>query len=771
MKKSILLVFFISLFFINIDYAKCFDITDNNNNTDITGTSGTGSATAIVNGISGAEMQGIKATVFRANGTVVPGTNSAYIIVKPGKYYSKNLCTCGNLYDFNTTDKATSTCSCSTNSNTNYIEIDGITGTTAYWGLFFSRPTALSSLLNDNNYNNLYKVLDATGYKKSDGNYNYAQGDYLIIEPLVTVSCQSFNKNIYVTGTINSLIKNNFSFFNGTACGTYQETEKVWIKPSNCKFVCEGNKYNQYGQCTTKLTQECSTPGYYKEVVKAELPQTSQFIWYYSAIAQTFKTRVTSCANSTSTGNNIPLINKKDYSGCGYNQYDLSNIIQNYKCQVVEGIYYDINGNKVSVNQYSASCGCRVVTSGGKTTYYNSNAEVTSEQGYNQTCKTCAQRVTNNIFERISLYQEYKDKAIDYRNLLNLTKTGAQACSEGNPYTLDSTCLTINSKDTFTANNMSKYTYTTDINGKTAYCNSSFDLVSNIGTSWGKVISGRAYIGGNGIQSKIATAKLTMKCYLYSNSITDADKNADPFSNLTYPSVISSINLGGQTLEYNVTSTNTIRKQNNNYMEYTKTYNVSYLIPKVNIDKITGLLANEESESTTTNYGFYSKFSDNGTTSINFNVSFGSNGSGIKVNEKDLCYYTAYPELINGDLRLQFRTIDTSNPFIGKDGVGRRVGANWCVETTNNSWDCSSNNSLVQRVIINANNSYNKDSVTPKYRFVLTPSTINKIRDYNKTVKIDEYRTKCSDGICVNTFFEKIKDSITDGKDLLLEKR
>ena len=789
MKKKLLLIPFIvlSIFFISITNIKSegVGITGNNKNTDISGGAGTGSDTTIINGINGGEMQGMKVAIYRANGTIVG--EPKYVILRNGYYTTNNFCTCGDNYNFATATKDTSLCSCTKSANMTYESIAGISGSSTsdmYWGLYFSKPSMLTELLENKEngeatYKNLFSLLYSMNYEKDDNSYKYQQGDYLIIEPLVTVSCQTWaGGSQYVTGTINALIKNDFSFYDGYQCGEYPGTKTETQK--KCKNVpdynrCKPGKAGRYG-CTEYETKEVCE---YKNVEVADNhPAKDMFRWVYSAIGQSFKTRNGSCAVSDSQLHGINFINMNDYAGCGYNRFDLSQVITEppvSACTVVtkdnQKTYYGPNKEKLTGEaQYKEKCGCREVVENGTTIYYNSNVVRTSKQEYEKSCKSCAQRVTTNPVERIGLYNEYKEASTstDYRNLLDFSKTGASACSTGEKYKINTSCLTASSTDTFTATNLSKYTYTTDVNGKVAYCNSEFKLTSNVGTYFPTVKAGMAYLGGHGVQSTLATGTLTLKCYLYNNNITQGDVNADPFSSVSYNNFVSNVSLSGQNLEATVTASNTTKNKQSNYVEYTKQFTTYYLLPKVYIDKITGMLVSGPSSNTTENYGLYSKFSDNGTVSIPFNITFGSNMKNVTVTNGNSCSYTAKAEIVVGDLNLKFRTIDTSNPFTGEDGKGRKVGANWCYNN-NETWDCSSNNPLVQSVIKNTPNSYNRNGVTPKYKFVLSPLTINAIREYNNTVPIDEYRTRCTGSVCTNTFFESISNSIIVGRDLLIK--
>ena len=116
--------------------------------------------------------------------------------------------------------------------------------------------------------------------------------------------------------------------------------------------------------------------------------------------------------------------------------------------------------------------------------------------------------------------------------------------------------------------------------------------------------------------------------------------------------------------------------------------------------------------------------------------------SSKEIESKGTCKYEIKEEIVDcpsGDceLNLEFRIINTKNPFPGKSGNGRLVGSNWCQED-----DCSNTNDTVEEVIIDANNSYNKKKTSAKYTINLTPSDILDIRKYNKTNAYDDYTIK-----------------------------
>ena len=100
------------------------------------------------------------------------------------------------------------------------------------------------------------------------------------------------------------------------------------------------------------------------------------------------------------------------------------------------------------------------------------------------------------------------------------------------------------------------------------------------------------------------------------------------------------------------------------------------------------------------------------------------------------CKYEVTNEIVkDGELNIEFRSIDTTNPF------NRNTGSNWCATTGSNQ--CKRNNDTVSEYINNKPNSYGLDKdgnrVEPKYTITLTPEDIRIIRAYNEDHKYDNY--------------------------------
>ena len=105
-------------------------------------------------------------------------------------------------------------------------------------------------------------------------------------------------------------------------------------------------------------------------------------------------------------------------------------------------------------------------------------------------------------------------------------------------------------------------------------------------------------------------------------------------------------------------------------------------------------------------------------------------------------------ENIASDTKYKFRVISLENPFPARDGSSRLPGMNWLNSKENNVFEYIVNNRGI-RYITKSNNvspeeMYNK--VKPMYTVTLTPSTMIKIRNYNKKYAYDSmYQSMSAD--------------------------
>lgn len=707
MKKN-LIILFVTLFFINIGYAKCdVKVTNDNDNSNVGGytTAGNVSTDTNLQTTYGNFLQALKLSVYDSNNNLI---KSKYLKIKFGDKTDINYYCSGKYeYDKLPSDANTSLC-ISKNSGGKFDYITGIDTETmfytsnswGYWTTYTANSESIDSIIWDegNNHYNLLAILNAMGVTPNDGYY-------LIVEPVVTVKCKN---NVY-SGTINSLMAANVSFISSG-----------YMKTNACGYSSNDN-----------------------------------FVFYYSAIAQSFKTKpaqnepartcaqkCNGCWHGTVNGKDLwPTTNKITYTGCGYNKYDLS-VLANNKC-----VYKD---NK----------------------YYGPDGKVTTKENYEKNCCSVKANSTDPV-ERIKLYNQYLNDGIYYNNLLDFTKIGNDACRAVN-YSHNKSCLAVSSTNTFSEDNLSQYTSTTEINFKKVYCNADFRLEKsdNINTpNFGTVLPGMAYLGGTSTQSKVATGTLTLTCYLY-----DAKENTDnisPFSknnDTEYNNYIKSIELGGIPLASDqATLVTSETKYNSDKKLYTfkKVYNKNYKLPERYVSKITGYVTDKKSDDTVTKYGYYSLLDEIVTDKeVPFTITTGTSGKNIKFTDGN-CYYSTSGKSFDGIL--EFRLIDTENPFLGSDGKGRKVGANWCELKSDGKYNCDSNNKVVKEYVLNRNNSYNVQQKQPIYKFRIDVNAIEKIKEYNKTHPIDKYDIVCDENKkCKNMFFKEIEEYIIEGKDRLI---
>lgn len=264
--------------------------------------------------------------------------------------------------------------------------------------------------------------------------------------------------------------------------------------------------------------------------------------------------------------------------------------------------------------------------------------------------------------------------------------------------------------------------------------------------------------------------------YVSSNSSYKLYSGSQSFYNkyMNYDDYITNVSLDGSKLNNNVIFQEPIIEKVDNFYKVTGIIEAYYTLNPISIYKLSGKLCEQNSnQCSTIGYGVVSKFIDganNAKSSFNFSISNvnAKNFNVFNFNDNNICEYQSIPEIItydqvpNGKIELEFRSIDTSNPFPGVSGSTRITGSNWCDETGNCSGD-STKNQIINDVITNSNNSYNKDKTKPIYTIKLTPKTISDIRNYNKSNPYDDYWVTCDQitGKCENSFLNQYSTIIT----------
>lgn len=106
-----------------------------------------------------------------------------------------------------------------------------------------------------------------------------------------------------------------------------------------------------------------------------------------------------------------------------------------------------------------------------------------------------------------------------------------------------------------------------------------------------------------------------------------------------------------------------------------------------------------------------------------------------------------------------FRVISLNNPFPARDGSSRLPGSNWLSKTDNNVYNYIENNRNVktENKDNDAESVYKKE---PLYTITLTPSTMVKIREYNKSHNYSNIDMTCESGtgrMCIDNFIRNSK--------------
>lgn len=387
----------------------------------------------------------------------------------------------------------------------------------------------------------------------------------------------------------------------------------------------------------------------------------------------------------------------------------------------------------------------------------------------NAKINSCEEDLSANtsIDARIAIYKKYGSQ---FKNILKTS--GASCNSKIEPINPQVSCLNSIYYVPFSNTNLSNYTEAIDVDGvNTAYCLTAvnFDKKTTINFSKNLTVKAGTIIPGT-FNTIATTAKITTKCYDPSNTFEGKE--------LDYSNYISDVKLGQYPLT--IKNDNSDKKIKLTYNKKSGLYEGSTTIDYYfwNIyfkNNLTGRYINsleEVKESERKNYtnygtGLITKFTDYSKNNELYTLDFSYKHKNKNDNKFTLvsadCYYSTEKGLVEKEeekdkqkLRLEFRLIDTSNPFPGKSASGRKVGRNWCSDN-----NCQNNNDLITEVILNKPNSYGripstKESKNPIYEIKLTSKNIKEIREYNKNNPYDDYTLKCdSDGTnCESTFLK-----------------
>lgn len=641
-------------------------------------------------------IYGVRATLIDSTGKQVAGTQVVNIwatgemltAVKNSLVEKQNY---KNIYENNT-----ATTSGKNKNGNEYIPYIGLPNSNGETGVnvYKSFVNNLTSSLNAST--RVERIVNAVGSNKISA-MNY----YLKLEPIYVLHEKYYNNHYYYAGTsleiINYFLSKDQSYGNGYiagGCGQYN-VGGAWNVIRNYVVSMYFSKENKEGSGLLVSAYDSKTNGYLSEK-------------YHEGSG--------SCTRS------------------GY----IPPLITLYK-----------NGNGLGVGYIKVS----------------EYLEDTCESNFD----ALSQDKKNDKITRIKLYQKWLSKGEEHRNLLNFSKdmTATEAC--GNPSNCDTASSCLNVSNNIRENDWSCYNRIDNQSGILGYCVVGFSFskdenipVSDITDSKYKLIGDSFTKAGQFIFKNkfLGASTLTQSC-IYETAL-----NRD-ISVGTYKDYVSK-------LSFNENELTTINEDES--MKLNCSSNVckgsitaSYDLPNVYVYRLSGKKCNLTTSSCLNiGHGIISQFKDaksKDTIKIDnkdylklpFKIEFNKKSYGVAFDKNissNSCVYSVEPEIIkynnkpDGELSLEFRTIDINNPFPGKDGNSRNVGSNWCSRNAEGTIEsCSgipTENKTIETYIVNKNNSNNIKQEGAKYTITLTPSIIKKIRNYNKENPYEDFNFVCN---------------------------
>lgn len=388
---------------------------------------------------------------------------------------------------------------------------------------------------------------------------------------------------------------------------------------------------------------------------------------------------------------------------------------------------------------------------------YLNNSQEISKSIINKTQCEIDFEKDSSISNRLKLYARYK-----FRNLLNFKDktTAIEACSVYDPdYDPQNECLSTDqvnnaTKNKFTNKNLSDYNDTiTAYPDSISYCLTDFELTKGPNVNYDvntRVNAGRMIFNIDK-EDSVAEGTLTRTCYIHKNEYNKYSVDITKENFIKLSDYMGKITLAGVELNQEITKSIPTSTLEGDFYKVEGTVEITYKPNPVYAEAITGQTegcldgeGNPKDSCRIIGYGVASKFVDGkkltpteATPLIrNFNFSITpSTNSIFTFGSGNACKYKVNPEIIKyptekGNIDLEFRVVDTTNPF------NRNTKSNWSDGTNNNK-----NNQTVKDHITNnnVNNSYNRTGEGSLYtnqtdgtkRIILTPDLVQKIRDYN----------------------------------------
>jgi len=733
-KRKILLIVLLFLFFItNIN---AYTVDSNNNPGSNYNGSSTGGGTTSSTYWPYNPIKTIRIRVFRNNNEI---KNAYYSLAETssGCYSSingVNVCETSS-YNYSKISDVDVTCA-NKDISLGCIASTNLTNT---WTVQNYNGTYLDNYLKANSYSQLKIILDKMGYNDSNFNNN----DVVIIEPATVVYCAG---NPYF-GTSTALMKKNVSYNSATNNLCYANDQ--W---GGYTFYNVYNSMSQALKITTNTfnINSYSGFGFFKYDVSGfgyKEPKGTLQIKKVKSNGETIKEKHVKFYLYTDSACTQKYDDKAIEGTTGGN--GIGSLVRK---NLPIGTYYiqeAIDGNP---DGYMRSNECKIAE-------IKTNGETVTIPYVNYT--KCESEFSLDVNDRIDLYQKY-----GYRNLLNFNiENASEACSQYIPtYNNVNSCLyseqatknSSNQEIEFNKNNISNYNDVLKNASGTiiGYCLTDFKLEKLIG-DFNTVIAGQMIVkGGNIVKTNMNQICYVFDGYNYQTKISNPKSYYQYITNIKFnnkdltpsidPSNMSTLDL------------NRISGENNLYKG---NFSLTYLLDNpVYANVLTGKICLDKVyECKYIGNGIFSNFQDakNKKGSLDFKIEGDNN---IFNFSNQVCEYKVKEEIItynnqNGELELEYRIIDTKNPFNNR--------------TPNSNW---SNSDDVKKEIIESVNSYGLDKngikQEPLYKITLTPSDIKVIREYNKKVTYDSYEVYCyKDKVtqqveCINAFIHDLKNGV-----------
>lgn len=401
-------------------------------------------------------------------------------------------------------------------------------------------------------------------------------------------------------------------------------------------------------------------------------------------------------------------------------------------------------------------------------------------------CQSRANANKGNVRELIKLYEEYKNKGKDYKNLLNFdnpscTVKKKSECNFNSTASCFSGSVSINrSNNDFSCYNKTIAAISNSNSSINGYCVATLNITNLLNQNGFSGKSGQLLIKAE----EFLNSEITLNC-AFPGSIRTDTISKDNLEISEYLNIEINSDSEPETTDeqWEYVSNPVSIKNSGNLYTITLNSNGSFT-PKYALIGSGEIYSNECLNCSFIGYGFITRLNaSSGSGKINFEYNFLDN------NANGTCLYNLNSEIIKNDkLNLAFRIIDTYKAFPGRDGNGRKIGSNWCASgytniinsgTDNLKYDfnddgivnekdiydgvCDSSKSddnILMSYISDSLNSYgivpsNNKTGSPKYTIELTSDEIIEIRKYNKEHSYDDFDFDCSSGTCRSNFLKK----------------